>query len=214
MMHGMTGVPKVLDRSKIIRPDGSSLAQLPVLDCVELLAPLVEAVGHEETSGFKAMAEALGAGDTTVSTVAFRHRSVGSGTTQRHATHERGQVVPAGAPGVGDHRKTTTRRLARASGTPDPSAGYSSSARSHSVGNEHQQGGGHIGATRTAGSRGCCSRDVGGHHGQGTRGSRGDDRDDSRVTNRGSAAGSERDYTAVGEQEVRRAGPIKTRRAR
>lgn len=73
MMHGMTGVPKVLDRSKIIRPDGSSLAQLPVLDCVELLAPLVEAVGHEETSGFKAMAEALGAGDTTVSTVAFRN---------------------------------------------------------------------------------------------------------------------------------------------
>ena len=40
----MKGAPKVLRLSKIISGNGSSLTQLSVLNCVETLAPLVEAV--------------------------------------------------------------------------------------------------------------------------------------------------------------------------
>ena len=135
--YGMKGGPKVLDLSKIISPDGSSPAQLSVLDCVELLAPIVEAVGHQETSAFKAMTEAMGWGTPQQArrrSVKRCHGSVGSRRTQGQATHERGQGVPAGAPSVGDHRIAAARRSAGASGAADASAGYSSRASSHSVG--------------------------------------------------------------------------------
>ena len=58
--------------SKIIDSGGSSLAQLSVLECDELLAPLVESLGHQEVSSFKAMTQEMGAGEATVGTAAFR----------------------------------------------------------------------------------------------------------------------------------------------
>ena len=69
---GMKGGPRVLDLSKIIDSGGSSLAQLSVLECVELLAPLVESLGHQEVSSFRAMTQVMGAGEATVGTAAFR----------------------------------------------------------------------------------------------------------------------------------------------
>ena len=69
---GMKGGPRVLDLSKIIDLDGSSLAQLSVPECAELLAPLVASLGHLETSSFEAKTQALGAGEATVGTAAFR----------------------------------------------------------------------------------------------------------------------------------------------
>lgn len=70
--HGMNGGTKVHDLSKLISPHGSSLAKISVLDCFEPIAPLGGTVGHQGTSAFKAMAEAMGAGDATVGTAAFR----------------------------------------------------------------------------------------------------------------------------------------------
>ena len=66
---GMKGGPRVLDLSKIIDSGGSSLAQLSVRR-----APRAsdETLGHQEVSSFKAMTQAMGAGEATVGTAAFR----------------------------------------------------------------------------------------------------------------------------------------------
>ena len=48
---GMKGGPRVLDLSKIIDSGELSLAQLSVLECVKLLAPLVTSLAHQETCG-------------------------------------------------------------------------------------------------------------------------------------------------------------------
>lgn len=69
---GMKGGPRVLNLSKIVGSGGTSLAQLSVLDRVELLAPLAESLGHQEVSLFKAMTEAMVAEDATVGTATDR----------------------------------------------------------------------------------------------------------------------------------------------
>ena len=87
---GMKGGARVLDLSKIIDSGGSSLTQLSVLECVELLAPLVESVGHQEVSSFKAVGDP---GERSRGSHR-RHGSLsGGGGTSRH-----GNVGPGRPP--------------------------------------------------------------------------------------------------------------------
>ncbi|CAN0395820.1 unnamed protein product, partial [Laminaria digitata] len=69
---GLKGGPRVLDLAKIITAGGSNLAQLSVLECVTLLAPLVQSLGYQEVPSFQAMADATVAAEATVGTVAFK----------------------------------------------------------------------------------------------------------------------------------------------
>ena len=147
---------RVLDLSKIIDSGGSSLAQLSVLECVELLAPLV---GEPRPPGGVVVqgadpGDGSGGGHRRHSSLSegsgtSRHGSVGPGRPPRLAALARFKGVSARASGAEHPRIGDTRRPAGADRGPDLPAGASRAsgypgdrcgAGSYSTGDEEQPG--------------------------------------------------------------------------
>lgn len=77
-----------------------------MLDCAGLLAPPLDSLSHQEVSSFKAMTEAMGAGDATVGTAAFRK----SGDTPHHSRGVNVFLLALPAPGATEQRPPVAQK--------------------------------------------------------------------------------------------------------